>query len=107
MREVAYEHELGLGAFLRVYFRRERKQILSFMVQLECEYGGERHSVIRYDTSHGFAHCDMLHPYRPQVKVVLEMSFEDAFMYAQRDISSHWQFYRERYETWLITSRKS
>ncbi|MHA2380883.1 MAG: DUF7718 family protein [Candidatus Thorarchaeota archaeon] len=38
------------------------------MVQLECYFYGEWVPVVRYDTAHGFAHCDRLRPYEPTVK---------------------------------------
>ena len=106
MREVEYEHELGENAFARVRFQRERKRIQSFVVQLERVYDGERHIIIRYDTSHGFAHSDTMRPNRPETKIELNLDFNRAFTYAQRDISQNWKFYCERYERWLNESRK-
>lgn len=106
MREVEYEHELGENTFTRIRFSRERKQILRFTVQPECVFGDERHIVIRYDTSHGFAHSDTMRPGQPELKIELNMDFNRAFTYAQRDVSQNWNFYCERYERWLGKSKR-
>ena len=106
MREVEYEHELGENAFALVRFKRERKQIQGFVVQLERVYDGERHIIIRYDASHGFAHSDTMRPNRSETKVELNLDFNRAFTFAQRDISQNWKFYCERYERWLNESKK-
>lgn len=99
---VEYEHESEHGvAYTRVRFEREQTRILSFVVQLECEYDGDRHPVIRFDTTHGFAHCDVLHPRRAEEKIRLQLKFNEAFTNAQRDIRERWRFYCERYGKWL------
>ncbi len=105
MREVEYEQELGEGVFARVRFWRERKRIERFTVQLERVYAGERRVIIRYDTSHGFAHSDTARPGRPMLKIELNMDFNQAFTHAQRDIAQNWKFYCERYERWLNESK--
>lgn len=101
MREVEYEHELREGVFARVRFWREGKHIQRFTVQLERIYEGERQIIIRYDTSHGFAHSDTTRPNRPNLKIELNMDFNQAFTHAQRDLAQNWKFYCERYERWL------
>lgn len=106
MREVEYEHQLGSTSFVRVRFGRERKRILYFTAQLECVYSDETHTVIRYDTSHGFAHSDTMRPGQRELKIELNMDFNRAFVHAQRDISQNWKYYCERYERWLRLSKR-
>jgi len=106
VREVEYEHELGENTLVRVRFGRERKQILRFTVQLERVFENESHIIIRYDTSHGYAHSDTMRPGRPELKIELNLDFNRAFTYAQRDVSQNWKFYSERYERWLKESKK-
>ena len=88
---------------LRVRFELEHGCVVGFTVQLECRFGeGEWTPVVRYDTAHGFAHCDRLHPYDPAVKT--EMATRDhneALTLALQDLADNWGLYRRRYEEWL------
>jgi hypothetical protein len=63
MRFVEFHRYLNDDNALRVEFELEHGQVLKFVVQLECRFGasGELTPVVRYDTAHGFAHCDRLH----------------------------------------------
>ena len=45
---------------LRVTARKDRGDILEFIVQYETVILGEWRPVVRYDTAHGFAHKDMI-----------------------------------------------
>ena len=105
MREVEYENEIGEGIFIRVRFQRERKKIQLFTVQLERVFASERHIIIRYDNSHGFAHSDTIRPGQPETKIELNLELNHAFTFAQRDINQNWKFYCERYEQWLNESK--
>jgi hypothetical protein len=66
--ETAYEALLDDGILLRIRFIREQDHILSFVVQLERLIGEKWYPVIRYDTAHGYAHCDILWPDGTQEK---------------------------------------
>ena len=46
----------------RVRFETDRGDVVGFTVQLECVAGDDWRPVIRYDTAHGFAHCDSYGP---------------------------------------------
>ena len=95
---------LDPGNSLRVRFEVERGQILKFVVQLECRFGaGEEWTpVVRYDTSHGFAHCDRLHPYGPASKTRMAThDMNGALDLAVEDLARNWGRYRRRYEEWL------
>ncbi len=102
MRTVGYEFALGPNAFLRVLFETHKGRVLGFVIQLECFIHDNWHIVVRYDTAHGFAHSDMLHPSKPERKIDLNIKdYNDAFTFARRDIAARWQFYCERYSKWL------
>lgn len=62
VQETAFEALLDEGALMRVRFVRERNRIVSFVVQLECLIGKQWYAVVRYDTAHDFAHCNILRP---------------------------------------------
>lgn len=87
---------------LRVRFGLESGQVVEFVVQLECIFENRWVAVIRYDTAHGFAHCDRLHPYEPTLKTRIETrNYNEALTVALNDLGTHWQDYRNRYERWL------
>lgn len=105
---VSFEHLLGPAGFSRVRFEKHSGRILSFAIQLECLIGGEWHPVIRYDTAHGFAHCDVLHPTKEAQKIDLNLKdYNAALTFAQRDIAERWRAYCERFEKWLREKSES
>jgi hypothetical protein len=72
------------------------------VVQLECYLDDKWVPVMRYDTAHGFAHCDRLHPYQKVVKSrVFTQDYNEALTFAIQDLSDNWSKYRWRYEEWL------
>ena len=69
-----------------------------FVVQLEVSIHGRWHAVRRYDTAHGVAHCDILHPDGSGEKVPLAFyDFNDALTFAEADLRTHWSLYAQRY----------
>ena len=102
MRTVEFYRYLDPTSALRVSFDIEYGQVNRFVVQLEVEFDSEWRAIVRYDTVHGFAHCDVLHPYDDTRKVLLNTNnYNEALTYAQIDLSNNWQAYRTRYEEWL------
>ncbi|MEK7672161.1 MAG: hypothetical protein AAB344_08080 [Bacteroidota bacterium] len=58
--------------------------------------------MIRYDTAHGFAHCDRLHPYEETAKTRLAtQEYDEALTFAIDELVKNWSSYRRRYEEWL------
>jgi len=73
--------------------------VSEFTIQYEAFILGKWHSVIRYDTAHGFAHLDRMYPDGSVEKVpLLYWDYNEALIFAQYDIKSNWEWYRERYE---------
>lgn len=66
MRSIEFHRILDAENMLRVRFDTERGHVLRFTVQLESRFGQSDDwiPVVRYDTAHGFAHMDQLHPYQ-------------------------------------------
>lgn len=55
---------------------------------------------MRYDSAHGFAHRDIIHPSGDQDKQALPFDdFGLAMSYGEQDIEDRWQWHRERYES--------
>ncbi len=72
-----------------------------FTVQLECCFEETWYPVVRYDTPHGSAHRDVLHPSGKIDKTEMMLDYNDALTYAIRDLAQNWEAYRRRYELWL------
>ena len=101
MKEITYEYYLSsdMRDRLRVKAVRERKIIRGFMVQYEAKINDNWHPVIRYDTSHGFAHRDILHANGAVEKQILWFpSYNIAFTYIIQDLKLLWALYRRSFE---------
>ena len=84
---------------LRVSARKEKKRILGFTVQYEAKINNKWQPIVRYDTSHGFAHKDIMHPDGKTEKQPLYFqSFNIALTFAIQDLKILWKWYRESYE---------
>jgi hypothetical protein len=58
----AWQYDLDPDvARLRCSYRRRRKRIVQFTVQIEVFYAGHWRPVVRYDNAHGFCHRDTIH----------------------------------------------
>lgn len=104
MRLVEFRRFLDDNNALRARFELGQGQVLRFMVQLECyfENNGGWVPVVRYDTAHGFAHCDKLHPYETVTKIEMAATdYNEALTTAMDDLVNNWKTYRRRYEQWL------
>ena len=104
MRTVEFRRLLDYDNALRVMFESEGGLIVRFVVQLECRFAkeGEWVAVVRYDTAHGYAHRDIMHPYKKEEKI--EMSVQDyneAFTIAMNDVVGKRNDYRRRCEEWV------
>ncbi|HEV8711740.1 MAG TPA: hypothetical protein VGX03_02805 [Candidatus Binatia bacterium] len=51
--------------------------------------------MVRYDTTHNFAHRDLYTKDGKQLKTPLGMDFNQARTFAQKDILDNWQEYRK------------
>ncbi len=101
MRTVEFRRLLDDQNALRIKFELEQGKVGKFIVQLECYLDNAWIPVVRFDTVHGFAHCDKLHPYEATVKTSMVMqNYNDALTFAIQDLTYNWQKYRRRYQTW-------
>lgn len=83
---------------LRVEFHKEKNEIRHFCVQYECNID-KWYPVVRYDTSHGFAHKDLLHPDGSSEKQPLPfLTYNLALIHATQDLKQNWQRYRHFFE---------
>jgi len=101
-KKTSYEAVLDKEIRLRVHFTRERNRITSFVVQLEHFANDKWHPIIRYDTAHQFAHCDILRPDGSKEKQPMPVSdYNEALTYAQKDIMTNFRRYCARFKEWL------
>ena len=102
MRTVQFRNQLDQESALGVRFELESGQVQKFTVQLEYLIGGQWAPVVRYDTAHGFAHMDIMHPYDSAQKVPVETrDNNEALTLAVEDLTNNRTKYRRRYLQWL------
>jgi len=74
------------------------KTITDFVVQYEIRIDNKWCPVVRYNTSHGYAHKDLIYPDGSKQKVILGMySYNEALTLADMDINQNWEVYKLRY----------
>ncbi len=102
MRTVEFRRLLDDRNAMRVHFELEQSRVLKFVVQLECRFNERWRAVVRYDTAHNFAHCDLLHPSGVAEKRQMAVkNNNEALTFAIQDLTNNWEFYRQRYKQWL------
>ena len=97
MRDIEYERQLDFDTRMRARFHVARGRVSRFIVQLEVLLAGKWRPVVRYDTSHRFAHRDLYRARGRAVKSDLKMTFEEALTYALDDLRENWESYREQF----------
>ena len=90
---------------LRVVAYKEKNEILEFVVQYEAKISGKWHPIVRYDTRHGFAHRDLLHPDGSSEKELLSWDYNLALTYATEELKRNWKKYRQKFEEELYDKR--
>ena len=85
----------------------EKKQIVEFSVQYEVYLSGGWSVIVRYDTAHGFAHRDVLHPDGTETKVSFQhWDYAQVLTYGERDLKQNWTIYRHAYIRELAQRKK-
>jgi hypothetical protein len=102
MREVEFRRLLDGYNALRIRFTLDQGKVEKFVVQLEARFNEHWVAIIRYDTAHSFAHCDMMHPYDSATKVRMATNdYNEALTFAMQDLTENWRLYRRRDGKWL------
>lgn len=95
MRIIEYVTPLGNDGRRRTRHIRIGNNIVEFVVQYELEIKREWYPVVRYDSSHGFAHRDKISPKGAVIKEELPFTdFNLALTFAEKDLRDNWQKYR-------------
>jgi hypothetical protein len=97
--EFVYLLSAELEDRLRVYASSHKGKVVRFVVQFETLIRNEWRPIVRYDTSHGFAHKDIIHYNGEQDKQPLHFeNFNMAFTFAMQDLKISWKWYKTAYE---------
>ncbi len=97
MKNVEFVVMLTFRDRYRHQHTRLRGKIIKFKVQYETKVGETWFPVVRFDTSHGFAHRDLLDAKGGKRKTpIFAKDFNEALIFAEADIKSNWQIYKER-----------
>ncbi len=98
MKETEFVIQLGTVDRIREIHARNRGRIISFVVQYETLWHDNWLVVIRYDSSHGFAHRDQYDVRVRSIKTpLLALDYNQALTFAEFDLKANWQVYRERF----------
>jgi len=90
--------DIGRQSRLRVLIVTNRGKVKKFAVQLETLLRGNWTPVARYDTAHGFAHLDILHPKGTQDKIHMqEGDLNKALEIAFADFLANTELYVRQY----------
>ena len=101
VKEISFLYLLSpdLNDRLRVNASKEKGRIVGFIVQNEAFIRGKWHPIVRYDSSHGFAHKDIIHYNGETEKQPLNFAnYNIAFTFAIQDLKLLWQWYRCGFE---------
>jgi hypothetical protein len=97
-QKVEYVIRVGLSDRYRHLHVQERGKIVFFRIQYETKIGKAWHPVVRYDTSHGFAHRDMMGFSGFVAKTPLfNQDYNDALTFAGSDLKLNWEYYKMRF----------
>lgn len=97
-REVEYLIRLGDTDRYRHKHIRQRGKIVFFSVQFETKFADKWYPVVRYDTSHGFAHRDLIDRKGKVMKTpVFIQDYKDALTFAESDLKANWEIYKRRF----------
>ncbi len=97
MAIIEYVIPLGEKARKRHYHETDRGKVIHFTVQLEVLVDDQWRVVIRYDSTHGFAHIDRYYLDGRKVKKEVHLKLRDALTLADEDIKENWKVYQEAF----------
>jgi hypothetical protein len=98
IKQVEYVAPLGVDGRRRIRRERIEGEVVQFVVQYEIFAKGQWHPVVRYDTSHGFAHMDLMHADGRKEKTDLLLTdLNLCLTFAENDLRANWGDYRRRF----------
>ncbi len=72
--------------------------LIALILGLETLVEGNWYPVVSYDTSHGFAHRDLINRKGEAIKTpIFIQDYNDALTFAESDLKANWEIYEERF----------
>ncbi len=76
----------------------DKGRVFGFVVQYEILFESKWMPVVRYDTSHGYAHKDLINPDGTKEKIFMGVTdLNEALTLADKDINENWERYKDRH----------
>jgi len=98
VKRVEYLAPLGFNGRRRTRHERIEGKVVRFTVQYEIFVQGQWCPVVRYDTAHGFAHRDLMHPDGRKEKTdLLSKDLNFCLTFAENDLRANWENYRRHF----------
>ncbi|MBE0427561.1 MAG: hypothetical protein IBX72_13075 [Nitrospirae bacterium] len=98
MKQVEYIIRIGPDDRYRHSHIKEKGKIIYFSIQYETKIDDKWHTVVRYDTAHGFAHRDLMNIHgRVDKTPLFNQDYNDALTFAENDLKTNWEYYKKRY----------
>lgn len=83
---------------IRCAYKRRRKRIVRYTVQLEIRHSDTWQPLVRYDNAHGFCHRDTIHADGSEEKTpVFSGDANETFTRAIEDVQANWEAHRARF----------
>jgi hypothetical protein len=96
--EVEYTIRIGPSDRYRHFHIKEKGKIIFFRIQYETKIDDLWYPIVRYDTTHGFAHRDLLNIKGHVKKTPLfKQDYNDALTFAESDLKTNWEYYKTRF----------
>lgn len=97
-KKIEYIIRIGPSDRYRHQHIKEKGKIVFFRLQYETKIDTIWYPVVRYDTSHGFAHRDLLDINGQVVKTpMFNQDYNDVLTFAESDLKTNWGFYKKRF----------
>jgi len=98
IKETEYVIRIGSSDRYRHLHIKERGKVIFFRIQYETKINDKWYPVVRYDTTHGFAHRDLvsLEGYLEKTPL-FNQNYNDALTFAESDLKSNWKYYKMRF----------
>jgi len=97
-KKVEFVIEFSQTCRLRERFIKNQGIILEFAIQLEIEVEGKWMAIRRYDTAHGFFHCDTIHADgQTEKQPIPAVNFNEALSIAEHELRQFWKIHRDEF----------